>query len=112
MSCLSFASAWASSEVVLKRRVDQFDSSRAHFQLTGVHSGTGYRAPDGLLQLRVLRFGFLQDRDVGVGVFPEGEEILVGSERPSAGGVGIRSLRSSRLQGVGTSHAQMCQRSR
>jgi hypothetical protein len=30
-----------------------------------------------LLQLRVLRFGFLQDRDVGVGVFPEGEEVLV-----------------------------------
>jgi hypothetical protein len=31
-----------------------------------------------LLQLRVLDFGFLQDRDVGVGVFPEGEEIFVG----------------------------------
>src|ERR1039457_2250071 len=30
-----------------------------------------------LLQLRVLRFGFLQDGDVGVGVFPEGKEILV-----------------------------------
>jgi hypothetical protein len=30
-----------------------------------------------LLQLRVLRFGFLQDGDVGVGVFPEGEEILI-----------------------------------
>src|SRR6202158_5620555 len=30
-----------------------------------------------LLQLRVLRFGFLQDGDVGVGVFPEGEEVLV-----------------------------------
>jgi hypothetical protein len=27
-----------------------------------------------LLQLRVLRFGFLQDRDVGFGVFPEGEK--------------------------------------
>jgi len=26
-----------------------------------------------LLQLRVLRLGFLQDGDVGVGVFPEGE---------------------------------------
>ena len=34
-----------------------------------------------LLQLRVLRFGFLQDGDVGVGVFPEGEEIFVGGER-------------------------------
>jgi hypothetical protein len=35
-----------------------------------------------LLQLRVLRLGFLQDGNVGVGVFPEGEEIFVGSERP------------------------------
>jgi hypothetical protein len=38
-----------------------------------------------LLQLRVLRFGFLQDGDVGVGVFPECEEIFVGGERPDAG---------------------------
>jgi hypothetical protein len=30
------------------------------------------------LQLRVLRFSFLQDGNVGVGVFPEGEEVLVG----------------------------------
>src|ERR1700687_3424871 len=30
-----------------------------------------------LLQLRVLRLGFLQDGDVGVGVFPERQEILV-----------------------------------
>src|ERR1700694_897373 len=29
------------------------------------------------LQLRVLRLGLLQDRDVGVGVFPEGQEVLV-----------------------------------
>ena len=34
-----------------------------------------------LLQLRVLCFGFLQDGDVGVGVFPEGEEILIGGFR-------------------------------
>jgi hypothetical protein len=34
-----------------------------------------------LLQLRVLRFRFFQDGYVGVGVFPEGEEILVGGER-------------------------------
>ena len=34
-----------------------------------------------LLQLRVLRFGLLQDGDVGIGVFPEGEKILVGSVR-------------------------------
>src|SRR5271167_3056187 len=29
------------------------------------------------LQLRVLGFGFFQDGDVGVGVFPEGEEVLI-----------------------------------
>jgi|ERR1017187_9926445 hypothetical protein len=46
-----------------------------------------------LLQLRVLRLGFLQDGDVGVGVFPEGEEIIVGGECPDAGNIGIRSLR-------------------
>jgi hypothetical protein len=32
-----------------------------------------------LLQLRVLCLGFLQDRDVGVGVFPEGQKILIRS---------------------------------
>ena len=31
----------------------------------------------GSLQLRVLRLGLLQDGDVGVGVFPEGEEVLM-----------------------------------
>src|SRR5215470_8495049 len=35
-----------------------------------------------LLQLRVLGFGLLQDGDVGVGIFPEGEEIFVSSKRP------------------------------
>jgi len=29
------------------------------------------------LQLRVLRLGFFQDADVGVGIFPEGEKVLV-----------------------------------
>ncbi len=50
------------------------------------------------LQLGVLRLGFLQDGDVGFGVFPESEEILVGGERPDAGGIGVKSLRSPRLQ--------------
>jgi hypothetical protein len=53
-----------------------------------------------------------EDRNIRVGVFPEREEILVGGERPSAGGIGIRALRSSRLQSVGTCHSQMCQGSR
>ena len=30
------------------------------------------------LQLRVLRFGFLQDGNIGIGVFPERKEIIVG----------------------------------
>jgi hypothetical protein len=51
---------------------------------------------DELLQLRVLRLGFLQEGDVGVGVFPEGEEVFVGGERPDAGDIGIRPLRGSR----------------
>jgi hypothetical protein len=32
-----------------------------------------------LLQFCVLRLGFFQDGDVGVGVLPEGEEVLIGS---------------------------------
>jgi hypothetical protein len=43
-----------------------------------------------LVQLRVLRLGLLQDGDVGV--FPEGEEVFVGGERPDTGGVRVRSL--------------------
>src|ERR1700676_814827 len=35
----------------------------------------GWKIATLLLQLRVLRLGFLQDGNVGVGVFPEGEEI-------------------------------------
>jgi hypothetical protein len=50
-----------------------------------------------LLQLRVLRFGFCQDGDVGVGVFPKGEEILIGRLR----------FGSVALQNVGTGQAQM-----
>ena len=45
------------------------------------------------MQLRVLRFGFLQDGNVGVGVFPQRKKIFVGGERPNAGGIGIRALR-------------------
>ena len=46
----------------------------------------------GLFQVCVLRLGFLQDGDVGVGVFPESEEIFVGGECAGAGGIGVRSL--------------------
>src|SRR5208282_6741101 len=62
-----------------------------------------------LLQLRVLCLGLLQDGDVRVGILPEGEEIFVGRKRPNAGGIGVGSLRGSRLQGIGTSDTQMRQ---
>jgi hypothetical protein len=65
-----------------------------------------------LLQSCVLDFGLLEDGDVGVGVFPKGEEVLVSGERPNAGSVGIRALHGFRLQCIRTSHAQMRQRSR
>ncbi len=35
------------------------------------------RAYIGLLQFGVFGFGLLQDRDIGVGVFPHGKEVLV-----------------------------------
>jgi hypothetical protein len=43
-----------------------------------------------LLQLRVLGFGFLQDGDVGVGVLPEGEEVLIGGA--GFGGVALHNV--------------------
>jgi hypothetical protein len=46
---------------------------------------------DLLLQLRVFGFRFFQDGDVGIGVFPEREEVIVGSQCPDAGGIRIRS---------------------
>ena len=39
-----------------------------------------------LLQLRVLRFGLLQDGDVGVGVFPQGMKLVTEATRPDAVG--------------------------
>jgi hypothetical protein len=49
------------------------------------------------LQLRVFGFRFLQDGNVGVGIFPQCEEVFVGCERPDASGVGIGTLRGFRL---------------
>jgi len=51
----------------------------------------GVGRPPLLLQLRELRLGFLQDGDVGIGVFPEGEEILVGSFRFGDAGYSVSS---------------------
>jgi len=44
----------------------------------------------GLFQLCVLRLGFLQDGDVGVGVFPERKEILI--RGPGFGGVALQGV--------------------
>jgi hypothetical protein len=50
----------------------------------------------GLLQLRVLSFSLLQDGDVGVGVFPEREEILV--RRLGLGRVALHNIGSADLE--------------
>jgi len=34
-----------------------------------------------LLQLRALGYGLLEDGDIGVGAFPEGEEVMIGCVR-------------------------------
>jgi hypothetical protein len=65
-----------------------------------------------LLQLRVLGLGLLQDGDLRIGVFPKVEKIVVGGERPDAGGLGIAALRGSRLQSIRPCHTQMRQGSR
>src|SRR5262249_32881032 len=63
-----------------------------------------------LLQLRVLRLGLLQDRDVGVGVFPKGEEILIRSAGFTASGVFSIALDGLRLDKIRASQSQTGQR--
>jgi hypothetical protein len=55
-----------------------------------------------LLQRRVLRLGLSEDWDVGIGVFPEGEEVLVFG----AGFGGVT------LQGISTGETEMCERTK
>jgi len=52
-----------------------------------------------LRELGVFGFGLLEDWDVGVGIFPEGEKILVG-------GAGFRGVTG---QGVGAGEFEMSQ---
>jgi len=52
--------------------------------------GGGWPGP--LLQLRILGLGFLQDGDVGGGVFPEGEDILISGA--GLGGVALHRIGS------------------
>ena len=49
-----------------------------------------------LLQLRVLRFGLLQNGDVGVCVFPQREKILICGT--GFGGVALQSVCAPELQ--------------
>jgi hypothetical protein len=53
-----------------------------------------------LLQLFVFCLRHLEDRYVGISIFPEGEEVFVSGQRPDAGSIGICALRISRLQRV------------
>jgi hypothetical protein len=48
------------------------------------------------MQLCVFRLGLLQDGDVGVGVFPECEEILIGGL--CLGGVALHGVGSTNLK--------------
>jgi hypothetical protein len=48
---------------------------------------------DDLLQLRILRLGLLQDGDVGISIFPEGEKVFIGSL--CLGGVACHRVRTS-----------------
>src|SRR6266849_5149784 len=65
---------------------------------------------DRLLQLRVLRFGLLEDGDVGISVLPQGEKIVISDEGPAAGSIGGDTLVCPRLQGVRAPQSEMCQR--
>ena len=55
-----------------------------------------------LLQFRVLHLGLLQDGDVGVGVFPEGEEVIIGSL--CLGGVALHGVGAPILNEVFAHH--------
>ncbi len=51
------------------------------------------------LQVRVLRFGLLQEGDVRVGVFPEREEVFIGGER--LGGIACHGVGTTDLKADG-----------
>jgi hypothetical protein len=44
------------------------------------------------LQLGVFGFSGDEDRDVGVGVFPQREKVFVSGECTNTGGIGVRAL--------------------
>jgi hypothetical protein len=75
--------------ILIQRTTDNFRVARHSGAIP--KTGNSRLAAD-LVQFRVLRFRFFQDWDVGVGVFPEGEEVLVGGKRPHAGRGGVSAL--------------------
>jgi len=85
-------------------REDQNGLGRTHLQYSLRRQSQARLFTATLLQVRVLRFGFFQDGNIRVGVFPKG--IFAAQERPDKGGVGIRPLRGLRLQGSGTNYFQ------
>jgi hypothetical protein len=62
-------------------------NNRAHADAARINSQKGVDAPEKSgsaltsLQLGVLGLGLFQDGDVSVGIFPQGEEILIGLTR-------------------------------
>jgi len=58
-------------------REDQSRLGTAHLQYSQRRRSQARFFTATLLQLRVFRLGLLQDRDIGVGVFPEGKKVLV-----------------------------------
>ena len=63
-----------SVEAVERRLVEILDAFHGSVTTAPISSGVETK----LLQLRVLGLGLLQNGDVGVSVFPQREEILIG----------------------------------
>src|ERR1700746_1525943 len=103
-------SFWRTKSAKLRERLI---TSVENFRSAAGRGKSFHHIVEKLLQLGVLGFGLFQDGDVGIGIFPEREEIFVSDESADASSIGIRtlplSLKSSRLQGIGASHAQMRQ---
>ncbi len=55
-----------------------------------------------LVELSVFGLGLFEDGDVRVGVFPEGEEILVGGAGFGKGGIGVHGLCRGDARSCGT----------
>ena len=65
-----------------------------------------------LLYRRILRLGLLEDGNIGISIFPKRKKIFISRQRPHSRSIGVRALRSPRLQSGSPSHDQMRQRPR